>query len=218
MTVSDRRTSGSAAGDTRPDTDDSVVRGARRHTDDESERMQARAVGRGARRAHRADADGASGAEQADTDQPDTDQPDTAKSDTDKPATATPDTDKSGPEKTGGAAKSDKESGRGIGTQVSEGVTAVRNRVASVVWLIAVLCALVLAVGALLAALRDTTNNGNPIVAFINDTARTLDGPFGSIFSFDGKDGRTKEILVNWGLAALAYLVAGRILDRIIRP
>ncbi len=180
MTVSDQRASGSAAEDARPD------------TNDEPDRVQARAGTRGARRADR---DGGTAA----------------------PAAAQSGAEPSAAEKSDDPAKPDKESGRGIGTQVSDGVTAVRNRIASVVWLIAVLCAVVLAVGALLTALGDNTNDGNPIVAFIHDTARTLDGPFGSIFSFDGKDGRTKEILVNWGLAALTYLVAGRILDRIIR-
>jgi hypothetical protein len=59
------------------------------------------------------------------------------------------------------------------------------------------------------------------------NTARSIDGPFWRIFEFTevGKSGGirevhdvSKEVLVNWGLAAVAYLVAGRILDRVIRP
>lgn len=118
--------------------------------------------------------------------------------------------------------KGDKPKGKGgkdqgLGGQVSAGVSTVRNRIASIVWLIAVLCAVILAIGALLAALSDNINESNPVVEFINETAEALDGPFGNIITFEGRDDRTKEILVNWGLAALAYLIVGRILDRLIR-
>jgi len=106
---------------------------------------------------------------------------------------------------------------QGLGGQVSAGVSAVRNRIASIVWLIAVLCSVILAIGALLAALSDNINESNPVVEFINETAQALDGPFGNIITFEGRDDRTKEVLVNWGLAALAYLIVGRILDRLIR-
>ncbi len=106
---------------------------------------------------------------------------------------------------------------QGLGGQVSAGVSAVRNRIASVVWLIAVLCAVILAIGALLAALSDNINESNPVVEFINETAGALDGPFGNIITFEARDDRTKDVLVNWGLAALAYLIVGRILDRLIR-
>ena len=120
------------------------------------------------------------------------------------------------------AEKGDKPKGKGgkdqgLGGQVSAGVSAVRNRIASIVWLIAVLCAVILAIGALLAALSDNINESNPVVEFINETAEALDGPFGNIITFEGRDDRTKEVLVNWGLAALAYLIVGRILDRLIR-
>ena len=118
--------------------------------------------------------------------------------------------------------KGDKPKGKGgkdqgLGGQVSAGVSTVRNRIASIVWLIAVLCAVILAIGALLAALSDNFNESNPVVEFINETAEALDGPFGNIITFEGRDDQTKEVLVNWGLAALAYLIVGRILDRLIR-
>ncbi|QNN55102.1 hypothetical protein H9L09_16090 [Nocardioides mesophilus] len=90
---------------------------------------------------------------------------------------------------------------------------------ASLVWLVAVVCALFLAVGALLVALK--ANQDNSIVKFVLDGADALDGPFSrdnGIFTFDGKDAATKSALVNWGLAAVAYLVIGKILDRVIRP
>jgi hypothetical protein len=97
---------------------------------------------------------------------------------------------------------------------------AVRNKVATVVWLVAVVCALFLAVGALLIALK--ANENNSIVEFIISGAETLDGPFSltdGIFTFaEDEDGQVKSALTNWGIAAVVYLVIGKILDRIIRP
>ena len=96
----------------------------------------------------------------------------------------------------------------------------LRVRLAQVVWLIAVVCALFLAVGALLIALD--ANPDNALVKFVIDVADTVDlGVFSrdnGIFTFEGGDAATKNALTNWGLAAVAYLVVGRILERIIRP
>ncbi len=116
----------------------------------------------------------------------------------------------------------DRKASRGSGgaAKVKAGAAAVRNKVAAVVWLVAVVCALFLAVGALLIALK--ANQDNSIVAFILAGAEQLDGPFsldGGIFTFpDDKDGRVKSALTNWGIAAVVYLVIGKILDRVIRP
>jgi uncharacterized phage infection (PIP) family protein YhgE len=78
----------------------------------------------------------------------------------------------------------------------------------------------VLAVGALLIALK--ANEDNSVVAFVISGAELLDGPFSldsGIFTFaDDADGRVKSALTNWGIAAVVYLVIGKILDRIIRP
>lgn len=102
---------------------------------------------------------------------------------------------------------------------VVAGANALRSRIASVIWLVAVVFALFLAVGALLVALGANKDNG--IVSFILDTAKALDGPFSrenGLFTFDGKSADTKSALVNWGLGAVAYLLVGKILDRVIRP
>ncbi|MBZ5736662.1 hypothetical protein [Nocardioides mangrovi] len=104
---------------------------------------------------------------------------------------------------------------------MSGGATAAtRLRVSQVVWLAAVVCALFLAVGALLIALD--ANPDNALVKLVHDVADALDlGVFSlnnGIFTFDGKDAQTKSALANWGLAAIGYLVVGRILERIIRP
>ncbi len=77
------------------------------------------------------------------------------------------------------------------------------------------LCAVVLALGALLISLD--ANPDNALVEFVTDAAKRLDGPFANVFEFEGENARTKARLVNWGLAALAYLIVGRVADRIIR-
>jgi hypothetical protein len=106
---------------------------------------------------------------------------------------------------------------RKVGTT---GVAGIRVRLAQVIWLAAVVCALVLAVAALLVALD--ANQDNALVSFVLDVADVLDlgvfDPDNGVFTFDGADADTKNALANWGLAAIAYLVVGRILERVVRP
>ncbi|GAB6986119.1 hypothetical protein [Nocardioides pyridinolyticus] len=96
----------------------------------------------------------------------------------------------------------------------------IRTHLGQLVWIVAVGCALVLAVGALLIALD--ANPDNALVKLVLDVADALDLEVFSrgngIFTFDGADAATKNALANWGLAAVAYLVVGRILERVVRP
>lgn len=85
--------------------------------------------------------------------------------------------------------------------------------VASVVWLVAVTAALILAVGSLLIALKADPDDA--MVDWVLDAANRIDWFFWKVFEM--KD-RTKNHLANWGLAAVSYLIVGRIADRIIRP
>ena len=107
--------------------------------------------------------------------------------------------------------------------QAKAAVNQVRTRLAQVVWIVCVVAALFLAAGALCIALK--ANPDNALVKFIIDTADKLDL---GVFS-RGKDGvahftghthaaETKNALVNWGLAAVVWLVVGQVLERIIRP
>ncbi len=107
--------------------------------------------------------------------------------------------------------------------QAKAAVTVVRTRVAQVVWVVCVVAAVFLAAGALCIALQ--ANPDNALVKFILQTADKLDL---GVFS-RGKDGvaqfkghtheaLTKNALVNWGLAAVVWLVVGRVLERVIRP
>ena len=97
---------------------------------------------------------------------------------------------------------------------------AVRTRVGQVLWLVAVVCALLLAVGALLIALD--ANRDNALVKVVLDGADAVDlGVFSrdnGVFAFHGADAATKNALANWGLAAVAYLVVGRLVERIVKP
>ncbi|MBM7790408.1 hypothetical protein [Tenggerimyces flavus] len=92
-------------------------------------------------------------------------------------------------------------------------VSKVREVLATAVFTVAVLAALVLALGAILIALK--ANEQNQIVASIIDIGQRVVGPFDDIFRMDT---RIKQVLVNWGIGAAVYLIVGRIVERIIRP
>ncbi|GAB3196599.1 hypothetical protein GCM10027062_06240 [Nocardioides hungaricus] len=96
----------------------------------------------------------------------------------------------------------------------------MRAVVAQAIWLAAVVCALFLAVGALLVALD--ANQDNALVRLVLDVADVVDVEVFSrgngVFHFTGADAATKNALANWGLGAIAYLVVGRVLERVARP
>jgi hypothetical protein len=101
------------------------------------------------------------------------------------------------------------------------GSDAIRSRIASVVWLVAVLFAAVLALAAILVAL-DPVDKQNSVVEWLTGAADVLAGPAGNesggIFTFESANAQAKNALANWGIAAVFYLVVGRVLERIIRP
>ena len=78
---------------------------------------------------------------------------------------------------------------------------------------ITALAPLILLVGIALVLLK--ANQSNEVVGAIRDAASWLAGPFEGMFSFD--KART-ETAVNWGVAAVVWFVAGRLLARIIAP
>ncbi|MGY4769490.1 hypothetical protein ACXC9Q_21450 [Kribbella sp. CWNU-51] len=99
-------------------------------------------------------------------------------------------------------------------TSVGSGVRKLRNLIASLIWLAAVLAAAVLALGALFTAL-DQTNQSNEIVRWILERGHDLVGPFKDLFRLETAK---NTLLVNWGIAALVYLIAGKIIERFVRP
>jgi hypothetical protein len=110
--------------------------------------------------------------------------------------------------------------GAAAAAKAKAGADFVRLRVAQLVWIVCVVAALILAAGALLIALE--ANTRNDLVTFVLDTADKLDlGVFDrneGIKQFDGTNHEVKDALLNWGLAALVWLIGGRIVDRLIRP
>ena len=125
-------------------------------------------------------------------------------------------------EKVGGKRKAEPEKDKKEkkGGNTADTVNRVRGIIATAVWILAVLAAVILAVGALMITLDFNQKNG--LVDFFTTTADSID--FGFFKKFEpGKgetaaDVATKNALVNWGIAAVIYLVGGKILERIIRP
>ncbi len=99
-------------------------------------------------------------------------------------------------------------------------VRRVRLTLAQVLWLVFLVAALFLAVGALLIAVD--ANRDNDLVKFVLEGADRVDlGIFSKdngIKQFGGDNAETKNALLNWGLGAAAWLVVGRIVDRLVRP
>ena len=115
-------------------------------------------------------------------------------------------------------------SARQVAHGAKVGTDVIRSRIASVVWIVAVLCAVVLALAAVLIALQDNVKAGNPIVEWLTNASNVIAGPFGDVErnSFSGGvfnlSSTPKEALANWGVAAVLFLIVGRLADRIIRP
>ncbi|MCA1982301.1 hypothetical protein [Nocardioides nematodiphilus] len=96
----------------------------------------------------------------------------------------------------------------------------VRRIIAQVIWTLAVVAALFLALGALLVALK--ANQDNALVKLVLNVADAVDlGVFdrdNGIKQFTGNDAAVKNALFNWGIGALAWLLAGRLVERVLRP
>lgn len=107
-----------------------------------------------------------------------------------------------------------------VGRRASVNPGQVRTWVAQAVWLVGLVAAMSLAVAALCIAVDANQRNG--LVSLVLDLARFFDlGVFtldDGIMAFTGDNADTKNALINYGLGAAFYLVAGRILERVIRP
>ncbi len=110
--------------------------------------------------------------------------------------------------------KKETSTAKGALSAVGSGVNRVRSLLASLIWLVAVLAAAVLALGALFTAL-DQANQSNEIVRWVLERGHDLVGPFKDLFRLETAK---NTLLVNWGIAALVYLIAGKVLERFIRP
>jgi hypothetical protein len=86
------------------------------------------------------------------------------------------------------------------------------NTLANLVTLAAGLVALVIVIGIAFVVLK--ANKDNSIVNAVHDAANWLTQPFHNMFN--PKKHET-EIVVNWGLAALVYVIAGNLIARLLR-
>jgi hypothetical protein len=97
----------------------------------------------------------------------------------------------------------------------------IRSKAARAVRIIFGILAAILAIGAVLVVLHSNINESNSLVKFIEDTADNISGPFSrtdGIFHFTGKGAVSKNALLNWGIAAIVYLLIGRVLANLIEP
>ena len=83
---------------------------------------------------------------------------------------------------------------------------------ASVITTIAGVVAAIIIIGIILVLVN--ANPNNQIVDFILDVGSFLTRPFHGLFP---QDDRKQDILVNWGIAAIVYLIIGAFIARIAR-
>ena len=115
----------------------------------------------------------------------------------------------------------DESKGGDRGARLSAAQAAIRTKAARVVRIVFGVLATILALGAVLVVLRSNVNADNTIVKLITDIADAISGPFSrtdGIFDFDGKNAVAKNALLNWGIAAIVYLLLGRLLANAIAP
>jgi hypothetical protein len=100
---------------------------------------------------------------------------------------------------------------------------SLRIRFSQLVWLVCVACALVLAAGALIVAIVGTARQpGNDVLRFVLQVADHLD--FGTVstrkvlIDLDGPDSDTKETMLNWGVAAIVWVVFGWGVSVFLKP
>jgi len=105
-------------------------------------------------------------------------------------------------------AKQDTEAAR-----LSSGVRTGRVWLAKTIMTVALVVALLLGLGAVLSGFG--ANPENVLVSGLVRIDGRLAGPFGDLFTFAD---HTKQILVDWVIAAVAYLAVGGILARLVRP
>ena len=92
-------------------------------------------------------------------------------------------------------------------------VTRTRYRSpGSVITTIAGVVAAIIILGIVLVLIK--ANPNNQIVHFILDVGRFLTKPFHGLFP---QDDPRQDVLVNWGIAAIVYLILGALIARLAR-
>ncbi|THI98695.1 hypothetical protein E7Z54_13340 [Nocardioides sp.] len=95
-----------------------------------------------------------------------------------------------------------------------------RDIAARAVWVVCMVLALILAVAAFSFALEANEDNG--LVILVRDLADVFDLGFfdlgNPVKDFSAPNAKVKTALFNYGIAAVVYLVLGRVLERLLRP
>jgi hypothetical protein len=91
------------------------------------------------------------------------------------------------------------------------GAAIARASLARAVILLTGAIALVLILGIVLTILE--ANRSNDIVQVVRDAAGILSGPFDDLFKLNSNKAETA---VNWGIAAVVWLVLGRLVARLL--
>jgi hypothetical protein len=90
--------------------------------------------------------------------------------------------------------------------------TATRSSAATIIMGIAGAIAAIIVVGILLVVLG--ANQSNVLVDLVLDVGRFFATPFADLFPRDDPE---TDVVVNWGIAALVYLLVGALLARLAR-
>ena len=98
-----------------------------------------------------------------------------------------------------------------VGTGTGTALALAAGTLARLVRLAAGVVAAIIVAGVLLVVLN--ANPTNDIVSAIHDAARALVGPLDGMFTLDSAKA---TLAVNWGIAALVYLVIGGLIARVI--
>jgi hypothetical protein len=104
-------------------------------------------------------------------------------------------------------ARSDQTAGTGAGTALA----LAAGTLARLFRLAAGVVAATIVAGILLVVLN--ANPTNDVVSAIHDVARALVGPFDGMFTLDSAHAM---LALNWGIAALVYLIVGGLIARVI--
>lgn len=84
-------------------------------------------------------------------------------------------------------------------------------QLARIITLIGSIVAALIVIGILLVVLE--ANPDNSLVEWLTDAARWLAGPFRELFQLDDNK---LQVAINWGLAAVVYLVVSRLIARLV--
>jgi len=93
----------------------------------------------------------------------------------------------------------------------ARGFATAAGLLARVIHVLVSIVVLIIVAGILLVVLK--ANPANSIVSEVHSWARWLAGPFDGIFSFHSAN---TAIAVNWGIAAVVYLIVGGLIVRLL--